>query len=120
MKIVKTNILLLLYLVAMLRPVAPLIEYYAHQDYIASVLCINKEVKVLDCKGMCYLQKKLEQQEKGVQGMEISIKDYPLGLINHLTEKLSVSISDFLTHNYFYTCAAPKAWQTPIFHPPTC
>lgn len=32
-----------LYVVAMLKPIQPYIEYLINQDYIAEFLCVNKE-----------------------------------------------------------------------------
>ncbi len=51
----------LLYLLAMVRPIAPIIEYYANYDYIASVLCENRDKPYLACNGKCYLEKQLNK-----------------------------------------------------------
>lgn len=37
--------------------------YYAHKEYIAEVLCINKSKPELECDGKCYLKNKLAQSE---------------------------------------------------------
>ncbi|MGL1887664.1 MAG: hypothetical protein OCD76_14200 [Reichenbachiella sp.] len=43
-------------------------DYAARQDYISTVLCINKDKPMLNCDGKCYLAQKLkaaqEQQEE--------------------------------------------------------
>mgnify|MGYP000976592457 CR=1 FL=1 len=39
----------LLYLLAMVRPLVPIIEYHANYDYIATVLCENKDKPYLEC-----------------------------------------------------------------------
>lgn len=36
------------------------VSYLLNQEYIAEVLCINKEKPKLQCNGKCYLRKKLE------------------------------------------------------------
>ena len=41
------------------RPVFPAFEYVANYDYIAKVLCINKDQPELNCNGKCYLMKQL-------------------------------------------------------------
>lgn len=51
-----------------LAKVAILIDFKINQDFIAEVLCINKEKAMTLCKGKCYLvdqlQKTEEQKEK--------------------------------------------------------
>lgn len=37
----------------------PYLEYAINKDYIAEVLCINKEKPELMCGGICYLDQKL-------------------------------------------------------------
>jgi len=39
------------------------LEYLANQDFIKTVLCINKEQPKLDCNGKCYLMQQLRQNE---------------------------------------------------------
>ncbi len=120
MKSAKAIILTLLYVVAMLRPVAPLVEYYAQQDYIAEFLCINKEVPELDCKGMCYVQKRMEEQNKGVQGKQINLKDYPVDFLRTVTEEIFFAPKMEIAHQSFFHGGIPQTWNPPIFHPPSC
>ncbi|WP_372793754.1 hypothetical protein [Lutibacter sp.] len=51
----------LLYLLAMVRPLMPIMEYYANYDYIANVLCENRDKPYLECNGKCYLEKQLKK-----------------------------------------------------------
>ncbi|SFX06062.1 hypothetical protein [Cytophaga hutchinsonii] len=48
--------------------------YNINQDYIASVLCINKAKPASTCNGKCYLIKKMEQQEKQEQTIPSVLK----------------------------------------------
>ena len=48
-----------LYGVAMMRPLLPILEYYANQDYIVAVLCENRNKPAMACNGKCYLAKEL-------------------------------------------------------------
>lgn len=41
------------------KPVIPVIEYIANYDYIATVLCENKEKPQMHCNGKCHLMKEL-------------------------------------------------------------
>lgn len=51
----------MLYMIAMMRPVMPILEYYANYDYIATVLCENRDKPAMACNGKCYLQKEMEK-----------------------------------------------------------
>lgn len=54
----------------LLRPVIPFVEYALNKDYIAKVLCINKDEPELKCNGMCHLNKQLKEQTKEEQNPE--------------------------------------------------
>ena len=44
-----------------------LISFKIHQEYIAKVLCINKEKPQLQCNGKCHLKKELKKDEERKQ-----------------------------------------------------
>jgi len=77
----------LLYLLAMMRPLQPVIEYYANQDYISSVLCENRNRPALACHGKCYLQKQLSKASSSEHDQhsnhlpKIDLSKYPVSLI---------------------------------------
>ena len=48
--------------------------YEINQDYIASVLCINKAKPASTCNGKCYLSKKMKEQEKQEQTIPSVLK----------------------------------------------
>lgn len=48
--------------------------YQINQDYIASVLCINKAKPTSTCNGKCHLSKKMKQQEKQEQTIPTVLK----------------------------------------------
>lgn len=75
-----------LYLVAMYRPVAPVIEYLVNQDRIAELFCVNKDKPEMHCNGQCYLMKILKEQQKEKKSSvpPISLRDYPIGFVKFL------------------------------------
>ncbi len=79
-------ILVFLYLVAMVRPIFPLMEYVVNEDYIAEFLCINKDKKELECHGKCYLMQRLQEQneEKKQNLPKIVMEEYPIGFVQLL------------------------------------
>lgn len=51
--------LLIIVTVILIRPVVPVLDYLIDYDYIATVLCINKDKPELACNGKCYLMKEM-------------------------------------------------------------
>ena len=54
-------IFITLYLLALTKPVSPYLEYAINKDFIATVLCINKDKPELKCNGKCHLTKQLKK-----------------------------------------------------------
>ena len=93
MKRVATYGFVFLYLLAMTRPVIPLVEYIIYEDYITEFLCINKENVALECNGKCYLMQRLsEQNEEKRQNLpKISIEEYPIGFVKIYRKKEKIN-----------------------------
>lgn len=111
----------LLYILAMFRPVQPVLNYYLNQDYIAKFLCINKDKPALHCNGKCYLMKQLEKQskEKNAPAPNIQLENYPIGFVyifrlkeNHTNFQFGFQASNSYTNHYFFL------YQPSTFHPP--
>ncbi|UMB60600.1 hypothetical protein MHL31_16175 [Lutibacter sp. A80] len=80
----------LLYLLAMIRPVMPIINYYANYDYIAAELCENKDKPYLECNGKCYLKKQLKEvnhtnHDHKSTVPQINFDDYPITTLDQFT-----------------------------------
>ncbi|SDM78599.1 hypothetical protein SAMN05421823_1314, partial [Catalinimonas alkaloidigena] len=119
MKQLFTISLLFFYIVAMLRPVAPYIDYYARQDYIKAFLCINRDQPALGCNGHCYLQKQIEKQQQQDQqhAPRVKFEDYPIGWVSLISLQFAAAPSE-LTHCAFYRFALIPATPASVFHPP--
>ena len=61
-KLILTHFLLNLYLLALVQPALPVLEYLINYDYIVSKLCENRDKPVLTCNGKCYLADQVEKQ----------------------------------------------------------
>lgn len=100
-----------------------LIDFKINQDFIAEVLCINKEKPMSTCNGKCYLSKQLkkaeEQEEKQAptskkERLEVvyyyakSAFDFPINN-DCLVGKLNPAYDD-----EFY----PSSFISDIFRPP--
>ena len=53
--------MLLIFCTAEMSSLLPYAQYYLNYDYIAEVLCINKEKPMTLCYGKCYLNEQLEK-----------------------------------------------------------
>ncbi|CAA0143496.1 hypothetical protein ACE1MK_05380 [Tenacibaculum maritimum] len=115
---ISTYFFVVLYLVAMLRPMAPLVTYAINYDYISKVLCVNKNNTEMNCKGKCYVMKQLQQQqEDDFNALQISMKDYPIGFIELMPlipsqPKINITKPFFLQQKYSYLA------DRSVFHPP--
>ncbi len=56
--------LVLVFLLPNCSKVWVLIDFKINQDFIAEVLCINKEKTITICNGRCYLAEQLQKQEE--------------------------------------------------------
>jgi len=63
-----------LYLLLVFRPLLPYVEYAMFKEYIAEVLCINKDKPEMNCCGKCHLKKRVEDQQKADQPHQNSSK----------------------------------------------
>ncbi|MFK5958240.1 MAG: hypothetical protein QM495_05125 [Lutibacter sp.] len=112
----------LLYLLAMVRPVVPIIEYYANYDYIASVLCENRDKPYLECNGKCYLEKQLNKVNKTDHDHKstipkINFEKYPVSPIGVYTYKLKKINDIFLKHLFFENSNSQEVYNS-LLKPP--
>lgn len=61
-KLVITHLLLNLYLLVLVQPAIPVLEYLINYDYIVNELCENREKPIQTCNGKCYLGDQVEKQ----------------------------------------------------------
>lgn len=113
----------LLYLLAMVKPIMPIIDYYANYDYIATVLCENKDRPYLECNGKCYLQSQIKKNDFNNSHNHnstiplIDLKDYPVSPIEECSYKTKIEdaskSSIYTAENFGY-----QAVLTSLFKPP--
>lgn len=100
-----------------------LIDFKINQDFIAEVLCINRDKPLNKCNGKCYLSKKLKKAEEQEEKQLPTIKLTKLEMLccaskNHF---------DFLKYTFTYLSRLNAAYArefyffsfiADIFHPP--
>jgi hypothetical protein len=115
---------ILLYLIALCKPIAPLIEYYSNKDFFANVLCINKNKPEMHCNGQCVLMQRLkaamgeEQPSQSVPMPKIEFKDYPVGIVSGLLSDLSIECAETQPCNTIYVDLYTSLQSGDFFHPP--
>jgi hypothetical protein len=60
-KLIITHLLLNLYLLVLIQPSLPVLEYLINYDYIVNELCENRDKPVMSCNGKCYLGDLVDQ-----------------------------------------------------------
>lgn len=121
--IVKTVALLSLVAALMLSSVAKtvvLADYLLNKDYIAKVLCVNRDKPAMQCNGKCHLAKELKKQEesagKGESKTVRQVKEIT-GIFdrNVTVQFLSNSPAQFNVKN---VSALADGISPAVFHPP--
>ena len=79
---------LTLYLISVMRPVFPFLEYAVYYEYIATVLCINKEEPKMQCNGKCHLSAQLskytqDEDSDGNKEIFVELEKYPVYYYEH-------------------------------------
>lgn len=115
-----TSILLLLTLCFQFLFKAGVAGYYlANKDYIARVLCINKENKTMHCDGKCYLMQKMQAAEGNTKQAAVSIKYEPVEFL--AAPFVAVEELSFQQHPPLYVsyhCCYSSGYDHGIFQPP--
>lgn len=94
-------------------------SFQLNKEYIASVLCVNKAKPQLQCKGKCYLTKKIKQAEQEEKSQERdSQKNRLMDAI--ITKRITLKLP-FHIINTPSNCEIPfliPEHSSIIFHPP--
>ena len=105
----------------MLQPIMPLIEYQTNKEYIASVLCENRNKPELACDGKCYLNKKIKESKNHDSHEhslpQIDLSKYPISMVEDLSYNYDNN-NVFITHKYLKIGAHPNKITTSLFRPP--
>ena len=112
----------LLYLLAMVRPLIPIMEYYANYDYIATELCENKDKPYLECNGKCYLQKQLKEinhnnHEHKSTIPQINFDDYPVSPLDQYSYQLK-DFKELSVQKSYFVSYTSQDFIKSVFKPP--
>lgn len=100
-----------------------LLEYYANQDFIKRVLCINTARPELHCDGKCYLMTKLKAAEEAKKQAEMPapLRDKHLDIQLFNPAFLQYPVFDFEPVSatvFFYNGAFQPGFLPALLRPP--
>ena len=112
----------LLYLLAMVRPLIPIIEYHVNYDYIVNILCENKDRPYLECNGKCYLKKQLRKINHSNHDHkstipQINLDDYPISPLDHFSYQIKEFKEFIPKHLHAFKCTSQDYCEN-ILKPP--
>ncbi len=114
---------LTLYVVVLLRPAFPLVDYAFNKEKITRVFCVNKDKPVMHCNGKCHLMKELKKNSE-----ESPRSNAPRLLVENLLPHFSNSTFAFVPPFHVSIPMIDFAYQEPsssshpasVYHPPQC
>lgn len=97
--------------------------FQANRDYIAKILCINKDEPETSCKGQCYLKRNLKLADKTQDSVpqpssEKNKTEIPLFLISENLFRPERGTLSSLS-NFPPVKIQLSSYQSPVFHPPS-
>jgi ABC-type protease/lipase transport system fused ATPase/permease subunit len=95
--------------------------YHLNRDYIAATLCENKDNVTMNCNGKCYLNKKINEQEKHENKLSSILKE--LKDVNGFLSSYVISFTTsskfiFSLQNFHYLLKYYPSPLKGIFQPP--
>jgi hypothetical protein len=110
----------------LLKPILPVVEYVVNYDYIATVLCENKDKPMMHCNGKCHLMKELAKNaeedkpissNKKVASQEHEVlffQELKPFAIGYISAKIKLSSAPNYSNNYSYL-ENKTVFRPPIF-----
>lgn len=93
--------------------------YFANKDYIAKVLCINRENTSMHCDGKCYLKKKMQDAGEETPQAALRIKYEPVEFLTASPSFVTAPLTG--ETNLEWSCAADLytlIFSGSVFRPP--
>ncbi|OIO10458.1 MAG: hypothetical protein CO023_01710 [Flavobacteriales bacterium CG_4_9_14_0_2_um_filter_35_242] len=112
----------MLYILAMFRPLLPIIDYYSNYNYIAKVLCENRDKPYLECNGKCYLAKQLNEVNNNKTNPkstipQIDFDKYPVSPLGQFSYKFKI-LEKNDTHRFSFNKFTLQEFYNSLLKPP--
>lgn len=98
-----------------------IISFYANQDYISENVCINRFDQIPVCKGQCFLNEKLQDNQKQEQKFpDLKGKEIQLfcNTVEYTSNKAPLFFKEYPRPAVIPDFTLIKKLSTSIFHPP--
>lgn len=109
-------------LLVLTKPVIPVLDYILNYDYIANTLCENKAKPQLHCNGKCHLKKELARaasdDHKAAQDKKSSLADAEFILPSLSGAPLCIVSSPEREEHSACHCFYKGGSKPDVFHPP--
>jgi len=122
-KLLLTHLFLNLYLLALIQPALPVIDYLVNYKYIVTELCENRDKPILACNGKCYLEKQVKEQLNITHGDEALMP--PKVDFEKITslkyKKFTYQLFEVHTtenNTYFFKSLVERNFTSSLFRPP--
>lgn len=116
------SVLFLLSFLFIFRPVMPVIDYWIDYDYIATVLCVNKDKPELQCNGKCHLMEELSKvnEEPSQTDKKMSVVAFSMVFFQDFSEVVISQVLKLASKKVldFYENAYHKLLSFQFFRPP--
>jgi len=95
-------------------------DFLLNEEYIAKVLCVNKDKPAMKCNGKCHLAKQLQKQDN----TENSNKNIPVREVKEITGIVSQNVNwlpelhQTIVLNFAVQTVQVSKFHASIFHPP--
>jgi len=96
-----------------------MLNYVVNKEFIATVLCINRDIPDNDCEGSCQVTEKFKEQEKKEKEQKGSLankSDIPLYLPSSVENPYPLTEKE--KYQIVVTLIFPEPPPVSIFHPP--
>ena len=93
-------------------------EYQINREYIASKLCINRNIPKMHCNGKCQMMKKLSEEEKNNAPVPAAKTQEPCIVQNIDVPCLAAFIPDAVENTSHYQKSCSFMPPSSVFHPP--
>ncbi len=109
-----------LYLLALVKPIYPVLDYMVNYDYIATQLCENRNKPILDCNGKCYVAKEINKTQNQSEQATIPIVEFEKYTFKNITLVLNpeIIVTTNKKVNCYYLEKSNELFLKTIFYPP--
>ena len=123
--LVITHLFLKLYLLALVGPVLPVLDFMINYDYIARELCVNRDKPVLACNGKCYLEKKMVENNESLSHHsdkpvppKLEQIAFPVFIVSETIKYAALTFESMTKSDFYYRVTFSTGYIFSLLRPP--